>query len=85
MLSTDRPVMLTDQYGPRSYLEAISHLEAMHAHQLAQSAQKMKDQAWQIARLRQDLASARDEIARLKGMAVKGGAYLHNSPQDETP
>ncbi len=43
-----RPVML-DQYGPRVPAEHVSHLEAMHAHQLAQSARQIEAQALEWA------------------------------------
>jgi hypothetical protein len=84
MISTDRPVMLTEQYGQRAALEATTHLEATHAHQLAQAARQVEAQAREIARLRQDLASARDEIARLTKLVGKVGSYLHDGPEDET-
>jgi hypothetical protein len=80
----ESPVML-DQYGPRASLDATTHLEAMHAHQLAQTAQQIKAQAMQIARLHQDLATARSEIDRLTVLLTASGAYLHDGPENETP
>lgn len=79
-----RPVML-DQYGPQVPAEHVSHLEAMHAHQLAQGARQIEAQAMQIARLHQDLAVARSEIDRLTVLLRAAGAYLHDGPELETP
>lgn len=79
-----RPVML-DQYGPRVPTESLLHLEAMHAHQLAQGARQIEAQAMQIARLHQDLAVARSEIDRLTVLLRAAGAYLHDGPELETP
>lgn len=79
-----RPVML-DQCGPHVPAERVSHLEAMHAHQLTQSAHQIEAQARQISRLHQDLATARSEIDRLTVLLRAAGAQLHDGPELETP
>jgi len=84
MVASDRPVML-DQYGPRAPLEATAHLEAKHAHAVAQYARQVEAQAMHIARLHQDLVDARHEIARLTGLMMEAGAQLHDGPEHETP
>jgi hypothetical protein len=38
-----------------------------------------------VARLHQDLADARREIARLTGLMMEAGAQLHDGPELETP
>jgi ABC-type hemin transport system ATPase subunit len=86
MPNPDRPVMLDHQYGPRApLLEAMTHLEAMHEHQLLQAAQQSAAQAVKIARLHQDLDRARSEIDRLTVLLRAAGAYLHDGPEDEMP
>jgi ABC-type hemin transport system ATPase subunit len=86
MSNPDRPVMLDHQYGPSApLLEAMTHLEAMHQHQLLQAAQQSASQAVHIARLHQDLDAARSEIDRLTGLLRAAGAYLHDGPENETP
>jgi hypothetical protein len=64
---------------------SISHLEAMHQHQLAQYARQVEAQATQIARLHQDLDRARSDIDRLTVLIQAAGAQLHYDPKDETP
>lgn len=79
-----RPVML-DRYWAQVPAEHVSHMEAMHAHQLAQSARQIEAQARQIARLYQDLAVARSEIDRMTVRLRAAGAMLHDGPELETP
>jgi len=82
--AADRPVMLTDQYGPRAPLESTTRMEAMHAHDLAQRAHEIARQSQIIARLQQDLDRACSEIDRLTVLLRAAGAYLHDGPELET-
>jgi ABC-type hemin transport system ATPase subunit len=83
MSAADRPVMLSGWHAAEA--ASISHLEAMHQHQLAQYARQVEAQAVQIARLHQDLDVARSEIDRLTVLLRAAGAQLHDGPELETP
>jgi len=76
---------ILDQYGPRAPVEAVAYLHATHSHAVAQYARQVEALTTQIARLHQDLADARREIARLTGLMVEAGAQLHDDPKDEMP
>jgi hypothetical protein len=80
---SDRPVMLAGWHAADG--ASIAHIESMHQHAVAQYARQVEAQAMQIARLHQDLASARSEIDRLTGLLRAAGAYLHDGPENETP
>lgn len=63
----------------------LAHLEALHTQQVAQYARQVQAQAMQIARLHQDLATARSEIDRLTSLLHAAGAQLYDGPELETP
>ncbi len=63
----------------------IAHLEATHSHAVAQYARELEAMTMKVARLHQDLADARREIARLTGLMMEAGAQLHDGPELETP
>ena len=78
----DRPVMLPGWHAAEG--AHIAHLEAMHAHAVAQYARQVEALTVQLARMHDDFASARDEIARLKTALQAAGSHLHDGPEDET-
>ena len=80
---SDRPVMLAGWHAAEG--ASIAHLEATHQHAVAQYARQVEALTMQIARLHQDLASARSEIDRLTVLLRASGAYLHDGPELETP
>jgi len=65
--------------------EAVSHLNAMHAHAVAQYARQVEALTMQLARAHQDLTVARSEIDRLTVLLRAAGAQLHDGPELETP
>ena len=80
---SDRPVMLAGWHAAEG--ASIAHLEALHQYAVAQYARQAQMQAMQIARLHQDLASARSEIDRLTVLLRAAGAQLHDGPELEMP
>jgi hypothetical protein len=62
----------------------IAHLEALHSQQVAQYAHQLQALTMQLARLHQDLATEKAKVDRLTALLRAAGAYLHDSPQDET-
>jgi hypothetical protein len=63
----------------------LAHLEATQAHAVAQYAHQVEALTMKLARMHDDLAAARTEIARLKAALQAAGGYTFDGPEDETP